>query len=528
MNRRKYIRTAGVAATVGVLSGCASLNRSSDESETPRADNQASPEILFAGLLVPTVAIKLSDEDVWTPRRLRAGRTGDITGTEIAKVGRKVNAPGLATNWGPVEDVTVPGWLQEALDKTGREIDTKDTYYNIPCKYVDSSRNGLEYNDALRSEASMRGRTTNILGDGFPCDVSKNNDKIPLILELDESGSGGYAKAIGNPQFKIPFARNSLFRPQASSAPNWQSVGNSGGLVLSTERKYAAIRTQRDNLQDALLDGYERLKTLQALTNVVFSTGVSAASSGGPLALNFAIELSKSYLESVEGVPASEEGLLLESLNQGIWWGIDFILDGERYQPGRGDRLPDGTQLNQNEVVSGMNRAEVINGHAFFPPVTEEMANLDWEIEDSAATTDINPSQTGVGFSGPVCIIRGRNIDNSTPSGTEKPTTRAQTETFTGSGELDRTLIVIGSGPLTAYKITVSGEIKQVDETLKGRSVSKQRSDDVFGSTVQGEVFDGADGFRFSGEITDISFPADPGDAPDSVTILVDGEEWKE
>lgn len=133
----------------------------------------------------------------------------------------------------------------------------------------------------------------------------------------------------------------------------------------------------------------------------------------------------------------------------------------------------------------------------------------------------------------------GSDNRSSTPSETDRPTTRTQTNTSTEIGEPDRTLIVIGSGPLTVYEITVSGEIKQIDGTLEGRPVTKQATDDVFGSTVQGEVFDGADGFRFSGEITDISFPADPEDSPDSIppdaenipdpiTILIDDEEWTE
>jgi outer membrane protein assembly factor BamB len=85
---------------------------------------------------------------------------------------------------------------------------------------------------------------------------------------------------------------------------------------------------------------------------------------------------------------------------------------------------------------------------------------------------------------------------------------------------LDRTLIIEGQGVFVQYEFTVSGEVEQVDGTLEGQSVSKQSTDEINGSTVDGGVAGGADGFRFSGELTDLSV-----DNRNRVTVLVDGEE---
>ena len=86
---------------------------------------------------------------------------------------------------------------------------------------------------------------------------------------------------------------------------------------------------------------------------------------------------------------------------------------------------------------------------------------------------------------------------------------------------LPNTLIIEGGEGegSTSYEFSVSGELQQVEGTLAGRQVSKQANDRVQGNRASGTVSGGADGFRFSGVITDFSIAN-----PSAAAIYVNGE----
>lgn len=81
-----------------------------------------------------------------------------------------------------------------------------------------------------------------------------------------------------------------------------------------------------------------------------------------------------------------------------------------------------------------------------------------------------------------------------------------------------RTLVIQGADEHQEYEVSVSGEIEQVDGTLEGIPVSDNPDDEITGSTATGAVVGGADGFRFSGDVTAFSVTD-----PETVTVYVDG-----
>jgi len=88
------------------------------------------------------------------------------------------------------------------------------------------------------------------------------------------------------------------------------------------------------------------------------------------------------------------------------------------------------------------------------------------------------------------------------------------------SKSLPRTLVLDAdpSKPDSDYAVGVSGRIKQVEGTVDGVPVSKNSNDIVESPNVDGYVAAGADGFRFSGELTEFSL-----DEADAATVYVDG-----
>jgi hypothetical protein len=81
-----------------------------------------------------------------------------------------------------------------------------------------------------------------------------------------------------------------------------------------------------------------------------------------------------------------------------------------------------------------------------------------------------------------------------------------------------RTLVIEGSGTWTEYSFRVSGELEQIEGRLEGIGVSKDEADTLNGPEATGAVVGGADGFRFSGEIIELSV-----ERPEAVTVYVDG-----
>lgn len=112
------------------------------------------------------------------------------------------------------------------------------------------------------------------------------------------------------------------------------------------------------------------------------------------------------------------------------------------------------------------------------------------------------------------------SVTESTVDPLPTPTNPDAGSTEQESSSLPHLLVVDGSAVTERlrYEITVSEEIVKTDE-----AGNPNDSDVIDGSTVTGIVKGGIDGFRFSGEVTDLSV-SDPTRA-DSLVVSVDGED---
>lgn len=138
-------------------------------------------------------------------------------------------------------------------------------------------------------------------------------------------------------------------------------------------------------------------------------------------------------------------------------------------------------------------------------------------IDGSTADASVAEGRDGFRFSGEILEFSTDSPDEITVyvDGEAR-----EVETL-ASDSLPRTLVIEGTptGPGTEYTVRVSEVIKQVEGPVEGIGVSKDASDIVDSPEVTGIVLAGADGFRFSGDITEFSIE-DPGQA----TVYVDGE----
>ncbi|UHQ96051.1 hypothetical protein [Natrinema halophilum] len=94
----------------------------------------------------------------------------------------------------------------------------------------------------------------------------------------------------------------------------------------------------------------------------------------------------------------------------------------------------------------------------------------------------------------------------TTPNGTDGPTsatiaaTRQVSDATVGDGDRWNTLTIIGQGSPSSFELTVDGEIELTDG---------DRDEDVTilsGSTVEGTIETGMVSFRFTGDLTDVTF----------------------
>ncbi|WP_222918138.1 hypothetical protein [Natrinema sp. SYSU A 869] len=96
--------------------------------------------------------------------------------------------------------------------------------------------------------------------------------------------------------------------------------------------------------------------------------------------------------------------------------------------------------------------------------------------------------------------------EDASPLRTDTPATATVAATRTGAGTaavngaLPNTLTIIGQGTPSSFELTVDGEIKLADED-KTADVTV-----LSGTTVEGTVKNGTVTFRFSGELTDVTF----------------------
>ncbi len=87
----------------------------------------------------------------------------------------------------------------------------------------------------------------------------------------------------------------------------------------------------------------------------------------------------------------------------------------------------------------------------------------------------------------------------------------------------EHTIVVDGTGQegTTGYTIRVTGTVEKARDSLAGRSVSVEDSDEVGDGTATGSVTNDADGFRIRGGIAAIEL-----DDPSAATVYLDGREY--
>lgn len=94
----------------------------------------------------------------------------------------------------------------------------------------------------------------------------------------------------------------------------------------------------------------------------------------------------------------------------------------------------------------------------------------------------------------------------STPSQTETPTaatiaaTRSTSNTTDENGDRPNVLTIIGQGRPSSFELTVDGAIELADED-GGANVTV-----LSGTTVEGTIESGTVTFRFTGDLTDVTF----------------------
>jgi len=407
MDRRTYLKsTAGVTAA-GLLAGCEGLpfpggggGDSSDDTSSPQ---------LSTGLLIPTVALEteVDGEQTWVPREVRTGRGGEDSGWQIPLLGGD-NKWSPSGDQGDIEfdldltrdkqDVSPPDWFPD-----GAEFNLQNDYYRIPCHHLFSvSDDGSAVDRPAEVSAEMLGSST--LGDGFPTDSSGAGEEVPLMLEMRESVAGFNAKHVGKAKFGTTLRAGNRFFDDAQVAPGWEERGDTGTLTATSGHEYGAILTYRDTLQDALQRGFEQLKTLHSYINIIFTAGIGAVGSSGSPLVQFAMEGAEAYINE-QGYPTDSGSLLLESLKRARAFVTGYVSDGEVVQLSDDDQPPDPDVLND---------ADAVTASVFIPPLNENMANADWELEDSAGVTGVDYARAGIGLSGPVVVLNGSS-SNRTP-----------------------------------------------------------------------------------------------------------------
>ena len=143
-----------------------------------------------------------------------------------------------------------------------------------------------------------------------------------------------------------------------------------------------------------------------------------------------------------------------------------------------------------------------------------EIISYDWEFRQKPSDNPIPDSGETVtrSFSAGEYAVSLTVTDESGETATTSKTLHV--------GEYPNTLVIEGTDAPsgTSYTFSVSGDLVRVEGELAGHDVSKDPQDQREGNRAQGWVAEGADGFRYSGEITEFSL-----DNPDQATVYVNG-----
>ena len=153
-------------------------------------------------------------------------------------------------------------------------------------------------------------------------------------------------------------------------------------------------------------------------------------------------------------------------------------------------------------VIDGSPSPSTLNAYSF---------SVSGDVEKSARLGSIQASDTVSGSTAQGEVLGGKDGYRFTGEITAfnvggNPTVEVNGEEIDpaslGDTTLPNTLVIDGSGSprrRTTYEITVTGDIEK--DSVLG---SVQVADEITGSTVRGDVVGGTDGYRYSGEVTEI------------------------
>lgn len=152
-------------------------------------------------------------------------------------------------------------------------------------------------------------------------------------------------------------------------------------------------------------------------------------------------------------------------------------------------------------------------------------AFLEQPTHDSSSDARLQATTTGTAASPspttqpPTATATSTSSPTSAPTATSTQDTAAETATgaVESPGTLPNLLVIVGSEGETSYELTVDGDLPKSDE--QGATVDPE--DSVDGSSATGAVAgNGADAYRFSGSITDITLDGD-------ATLYLNGERYE-
>ena len=103
------------------------------------------------------------------------------------------------------------------------------------------------------------------------------------------------------------------------------------------------------------------------------------------------------------------------------------------------------------------------------------------------------------------CVASGSEDRDTTPISAETPTTatiaatRSASDTTDASDDRPNRLTIIGQGTPSSFELTVDGAIELIDDRATDVTV-------LSGTTVEGTIETGTVTFRFTGDLTDVTF----------------------
>jgi aerobic-type carbon monoxide dehydrogenase small subunit (CoxS/CutS family) len=208
---------------------------------------------------------------------------------------------------------------------------------------------------------------------------------------------------------------------------------------------------------------------------------------------------------------------------------VDSLADGYRIRGG----LPEVDLADPSAATVYLDGREY---HTIVVDSRDVDGDTDYTIEVSGSLTQVDTELHGIGVSGGD-RVSGNTATGSVGGGADGYRVSGSISSIeltdpAGArvlvdGEphytMEHTVVVDGSGSEgeSGYTIRAVGTIEQVSDSLAGRAVTAEASDEVSDGTARGTVAGDADGFRIQGGIAGIEL-ADP----DAATVYLDGREY--